>query len=72
MYEVGNRTEQTRDAVYILSRHCEMNYLHPPGNLFNLAKMVVSALHKKLAWKVEKLKYKKLEVIPPRIKTSNR
>ena len=24
MYEVGNRTEQTRDAVYILSRHCEM------------------------------------------------
>ena len=29
--------------------------------------MVLSALHKKLAWKVEKLKYKKLEVIQPRI-----
>ena len=33
-----------------------------------MAKVVLSALHKKLAWKVEKLKYKKLEDIQPRIK----
>ena len=32
------------------------------GELFNLAKMVVSVLHKDLERKVEKLKYKKLEV----------
>jgi len=41
------------------------------GGLFNLAKMVVSALHKKLECKVEKLKYKKLEVIQPRIKNKS-
>ena len=33
--------------------------------------MVVSALHKKLECKVEKLKYKKLEVIQPRIKNKS-
>ena len=38
------------------------------GGLFNLAKMEVSALHKKLERKVENLKYKKLEDIQPRIK----
>ena len=32
------------------------------GGLFNLAKMVVSGLHKYLECKVEELKYKKLEV----------
>ena len=36
-----------------------------------MAKVVLSALHKKLAWKVEKLKYKKLEDIQPRIKNKS-
>ena len=31
------------------------------GGLFNLAKMMVSALHNELECKVEKLKYKKLK-----------
>ena len=35
--------------------------------LFNLEKTVVSVLHKELEYKVEKLKYKKLEVMQPRI-----
>ena len=34
---------------------------------FNLAKTVVSVLLKELEYKVEKLKYKKLEVMQPRI-----
>ena len=38
------------------------------GGLFNLAKALVSALHKELKYTVEKLKYKKLEVTKPRIK----
>ena len=33
------------------------------GLIFNLVKMVVSALHRKLECKVEKLKYKKFEVM---------
>ena len=37
------------------------------GGLFNLVKMVVSALHREKC-KVEKLKYKKFEVMQPRIK----
>ena len=44
------------------------------GGLFNLVKIVVSALHRELECKVEKLKYKKFEVMQPRIKkkqTSN-
>ena len=36
--------------------------------IFNLVKMVVSALHRELECKVEKLKYKKFEVMQPRIK----
>ena len=36
--------------------------------LFNLVKMVVSALLRELECKVEKLKYKKFEVMQPRIK----
>ena len=35
--------------------------------LFNLVKMVVSALLRELECKVEKLKYKKFEVMQPRI-----
>ena len=38
------------------------------GALFNLAKKMVSVLHKELECKVEKLKYKKLELIQRRIK----
>ena len=41
------------------------------GGLCNLAKMVVSVLHKALEYKVEKLKYKKLEVMQPRIKNKS-
>ena len=33
------------------------------GSLFHLAKTTVSVLHKELEYKVEKLKYKKLEII---------
>ena len=35
--------------------------------LFNLAKTIVSVLHKELEYKAEKLKYKNLEVMQPRI-----
>ena len=41
------------------------------GGLFYLAKMLVSALHKKLECKVEKLKYKESEVIQLRIKNKS-
>ena len=39
--------------------------------LFNLAKMVVSVLHKELECKVKKLKYKKSEVMRLRIKNKS-
>ena len=39
------------------------------GALFNLVK-IVSVLHKELEYKVEKLKYKKLEVMQPRVKNN--
>ena len=38
------------------------------GGLFDLAKTMVSVHHKKLGNKLEKLKYKKLEVMQPRFK----
>ena len=41
------------------------------GGLFNLAKKAVSVLHKELEYKVGKLKYKKLEVMQPRIKNKS-
>ena len=37
------------------------------GAIFNLAKTMVSVLQKKLEHKVEMLKYKKLQVMQPRI-----
>ena len=40
--------------------------------LFNLAKKMVPVLHKELEYKVEKLKYKKLEVMQPRIKSKSK
>ena len=39
--------------------------------LFNLAKTTVSVLYKELEYKVEKLKYKKLEVPQPRIRNKS-
>ena len=41
------------------------------GGLFYLAKMLVSALHKKLECKVEKCKYKESKVIQLRIKNKS-
>ena len=41
------------------------------GGLFNLAKTMVSVLHKELEYKVEKPKYKKLEVMQPRMKNKS-
>ena len=41
------------------------------GGLFNLAKTLVSVLHKKLEYKVEKLKPRKLEVMQSRIKNKS-
>ena len=39
---------------------------------FNLEKTVVSVLHKELEYKVENLKYKKLDVMQPRFKNKSR
>ena len=41
------------------------------GGLFILAKNLVSALHKEVECKVKKLKYKKLEIIQPRIENKS-
>ena len=41
------------------------------GGLFNLAKTMVSVLHKELEYIVEKLKYKKLQIVQPRIKNKS-
>ena len=42
------------------------------GGLFNLEMMMVSVLHKELEYKVEKLWYKKLEVIQLRIRIKSK
>ena len=41
------------------------------GVLLNLAKIMVSVLHKQLEFKVEKLKCKKLEVMQSKIKNTS-
>ena len=41
------------------------------GSLFKLAKTMVSVLHKELEYIVEKLKYKKLQVVQPLIKNKS-
>ena len=38
------------------------------GGIFNLETMMVSVLHKELEYKVEKLTYKKFQVVQPRIR----
>ena len=43
-------------------------YLRGGGGLINLEKTMVSATHKELEYKVERLKYKRLEVMQPRIR----
>ena len=48
-----------------------MGGLFERGGLSNLVKMVVSVLHKELECKVEKLQYKKLEFMQPRIKNKS-
>ena len=42
------------------------------GGLFNSPTTMVSVLHKELEYKVEKLKYKKLEIMQPRIKNKSK
>ena len=41
------------------------------GGLFNLETTMLSVLHKELEYKVEKLKYEKLEVMQPRIENKS-
>ena len=41
------------------------------GDLINLAKTILLVLHKELEYKEEKLKYKKLEIMQPRIKNKS-
>ena len=41
------------------------------GSSFNLEKTMVSVLHRELEYKMEKHKYKKLEVTQPRIKSKS-
>ena len=43
-------------------------YLRGDGGLFNLETAMVSVLQKGLEYKVERLKYKKFEVMQPRIR----
>ena len=54
-----------------ISNPFERGVLKETGGLFNLENTILSVLHKELEYKVEKLKYKTLEVMQPRIKTSS-
>ena len=49
----------------------EMRGLFERSSLFHLAKSKVLVLHKELEYKVEKFKYKKLEVMQPRIENKS-
>ena len=49
----------------------EMRGVFERSSLFNLAKSKVLVLHKELEYKVEKFKYKKLEVMQPRIENKS-
>ena len=48
------------------------NLLVETGGLFNLAKKMVLVHHKEVEYKVEKLKYKKLEAMPPKINNKSK
>ena len=54
----------------IISKTFEMGLIGT-GGLFNLAKTMVSVVHKEEEYKVKKLKCKKLEVMQPRIKNKS-
>ena len=54
----------------IISNTFEMGLIGT-GGLFNLAKTMVSVVHKEEEYKVKKLKCKKLEVMQPRIKNKS-
>ena len=45
--------------------------LNRDGGFFNLAKTMVAILHKELEYKMEKRKYKKLEIMQLRIKNKS-
>ena len=53
-----------RKGLIYFNRNCK-------DGLFNLAKKIVSVLHEELERKMEKLNYKKLEGIQPRIKSKS-
>ena len=46
-------------------------YFQRRGSLVNFANMVVLVLRKELEYEVEKLKYKKVEVMQPRIRNKS-
>ena len=54
-----------RKGLIYFNRNCK-------DGLFNLAKKIVSVLHEEVERKMEKLNYKKLEGIQPRIKSKSR
>ena len=49
-------------------KYYRKSFIKPPGGLFNLETAMVSVLQKGLEYKVERLKYKKFEVMQPRIR----
>ena len=59
-------------GAYLFQTHLRDGGLIKTGGLFNLAKTMISVLHKELQYKVEMLKYKKLEVMKPRIKNKSK
>ena len=56
--------------AYLFQTHLRGGLIET-GGLFNLAKTMLSVLHKVLLYKVEKLLYKKLEVMQPRIRNKS-
>ena len=54
----------SRKGLIYFNRNCK-------DGLFNLAKKIVSVLHEEVERKMEKLNYKKLEGIQPRIKSKS-
>ena len=57
-------------GAYLFETHLRGS-LMKSGDLFNLAKTMVSVVLKELEYKVEKPKYKKLEVMQSTIKTKS-
>ena len=53
--------------LFISNREETGAYFRGGGGLFDLVKTMVSVHHKELEYKLEKLKYKKLEVMQPRL-----